>query len=61
MKNPIPKNNMWVTPANMQELQDMIERLPKNDRFQAYHWVMLTINMCHDAVEQAMEDEAVAG
>jgi len=50
INNPIPKSEMWAT-MTIGELQLYIECLPKSDRAQAYHVMMLTLNACNRLVE----------
>jgi hypothetical protein len=50
VKNPIPKNDLWVT-VSLAEVQEFIENLPRHDRAQAYHIMMLTLNACNRLVE----------
>jgi hypothetical protein len=47
--NPIPKNNLWAT-KTLAEIQEFIESLPKKDRADAYHIMMMTLNACHELV-----------
>jgi len=53
--NPIPKHGLWVT-KTLAELQEYIECLPKKDRADAYHIMMLTLNACHKLVEENKND-----
>ncbi len=48
MSNPLQKNNLFATPANLQELQDSIEGLPKKDKALVYQYVMMTWNLASD-------------
>jgi hypothetical protein len=50
VKNPIPKNDLWVT-VSLAEVQSFIEGLPRHDRAQAYHVMMMTLNACNRLVE----------
>lgn len=56
MKNPIPRNGLFYTPS-MAELQDRLDALPSGERAQAWTLVMMTLNMCHDAVERVMQEK----
>ena len=49
MNNPIPKNDLWVT-QSLADIQAHIESLPKHDRADAYHIMMMTLNACHKLV-----------
>ena len=50
MNNPIPKNDLWVT-QSLADIQAHIESLPKHDRADAYHIMMMTLNACHKLVD----------
>jgi hypothetical protein len=50
IQNPIPKTEMWAT-LSLAEVQEFIENLPRYDREQAYHVMMLTLNACNRLVE----------
>ena len=50
IQNPIPKNDLWVT-VSLAEVQSFIEELPRHDRAQAYHVMMMTLNACNRLVE----------
>jgi hypothetical protein len=50
MNNPIPKNELWVT-QSLADIQTHIESLPKHDRADAYHIMMMTLNACHKLVD----------
>ena len=53
--NPIPKSDIWTT-KTIAEIQEFIECLPKKDRADAYHIMMLTLNACHKLVEENKND-----
>lgn len=57
MQNPIPHSNLFYTPT-MAELQDRMDALPSGERAQAWTLVMMTLNMCHAAVEKTIQKEA---
>ena len=50
VQNPIPRSGMWATP-NLESLQKMLECLSGAERALATHFVMLTLNACHQVVE----------
>ena len=50
VKNPIPRSGMWATP-NLKSLQEMLGCLSGAERALATHFVMLTLNACHQVVE----------
>jgi hypothetical protein len=58
--NPIPKNKLWVTKP-LAEIQEYIECLPKKDRADAYHIMMMTLNACHELVETEILNKEIFG
>lgn len=58
MLNPIPQHKLWVTPT-LEEISNLIQSMPKNDRAEAYNIMMLTLNACHALVEEAHVAEGV--
>lgn len=54
MKNPIPKSTLFKT-TSLEQIQEMIESMPKSDRASASLVLMMTINACHEMVEQELE------
>jgi len=50
VNNPIPRSGMWATP-NLETLQKMLGCLSGAERALATHFVMLTLNACHQVVE----------
>ena len=60
VKNPIPRSGMWETP-NLEALQKMLGCLSGSERALATHFVMLTLNACHQVVEdEILNKEAFA-
>lgn len=57
MKNPIPNSPLWAT-LSLTELEAALQKLSGMERAQAYHYVTLTLNACHAAVEEAIADSA---
>ena len=55
MKNPIPSSNLFKT-MTLEDIQQFIEQLPKNERANASLVFMFTLNACHAAVEAAAEE-----
>ena len=52
MKNPIPKNNLFVT-ESIREVFERIESFSnKREKAQAYQIAMTMLNACHKAVEE---------
>lgn len=58
MINPIPKSELWNTPASLEQLDEMIQQLPTLQRALVYNHVMMTLNLCHKLVkdENAVRD-----
>lgn len=52
MINPITKSLLWNTPT-IDQLAAMIESLPIAERQIAYQYALMTMNMCHQMVEDA--------
>ena len=50
VQNPIPYSGLWSEPS-LADIQDFIDRLPKNQRADAYMVMMYTLNRCHRLVE----------
>ena len=55
MKNPIPHTGLFHTPT-LEELDERIQGLPASDAALIYMYVMMTLNACHQLVEQEIED-----
>ena len=53
--NPIPKHDLWVT-KTLAEIQEYIEQFPSKQRADLYHIMMMTINACHELVEENKND-----
>ena len=58
VKNPIPRSGMWATP-NLEALQKMLGCLSGSERALATHFVMLTLNACHQVVEDEILNKEV--
>ena len=56
MQNPIPKNVMFHTPENMQELYDRIESYSGTEKALAYQIAMMTMNACSLVVDKMIEE-----
>jgi len=50
VNNPIPKSEMWAT-LSLKDIQDFINQLPAEERANAYHVMMWTLNACHKLVD----------
>ena len=56
MNNPIPKNGMFNTLDNLQELNDYIERFSGEERALAYTITTMTLNTCSNIVDKMIEE-----
>jgi hypothetical protein len=52
MHNPIPKNNLFVTPKSLDEVLEFINSMPTNEQAQAMTAVMFTLNWAHDQFQE---------
>ena len=50
VQNPIPRSGMWAT-YSLEDLQASLQKLSGAERALATHFVMLTLNACHQVVE----------
>ena len=50
VNNPIPKNELWKI-HSLDAIRHRIESLPANERDLAYNIFILTLNSCHQLVE----------
>jgi hypothetical protein len=50
VNNPIPKNELWKT-HTLDAIRRRIEMLPANEQALAYDIFTLTLNSCHQLVE----------
>ena len=50
VQNPIPRSGLWAT-YSLEDLQGMLNKLTGAERALATHFVMLTLNACHQVVE----------
>jgi hypothetical protein len=55
VKNPIPRNGLFAD-KTLGELQDYIEKLPSKEKAQAYLIMMMTMNACHQLVNEAIAE-----
>ena len=51
MQNPIPKNNLFVTPRSLDDVLTFVYRIPQKYRGEAICAVQMALNWAHDAVE----------
>ena len=57
MTNPLKEINVWVTPKDFTELQDMIERqFSGPERAAAYTAMMYTQNLCARMIDGLISD-----
>ena len=59
MTNPIPQSGLWVTPSSVDELYAMVEQYTGEQKALAVHIMMLTLNTCHNLVEQQHVEASV--
>ena len=56
MNNPIPKSNLWMTPADFEHLSILLnESGSKEEQRMAWYGAMLALNLCHNLLEQYQE------
>ena len=58
MQNPIPRSGLFAT-KTLGELQAYIEQLPAKQKADAYLVMQLTLNACHQMVEELHIEEGV--
>ena len=58
MQNPIPHSGLWVTPSSTDELYAMVEQYSGEQKSLAIHVMMLTLNACHELVQQQQKEVA---
>lgn len=60
MNNPIPKSNLWMTPADMDHLVRLLNELgSKEEQRMAWYGAMLALNLAHNLVEELHVKESV--
>lgn len=52
MKNPIPKSSLFASPT-LEVIQEQIERMPSKEKATMYLVFMMTMNACHNLVEES--------
>ena len=60
VENPIPKSSIFASPT-LEQIQDQIEDLPKDQKAVAYLVFTMTTNACHDLVEEKILTKEVFG
>lgn len=60
MNNPIPKSNLFVTPADLDHLTLLLNECgTKEEQRMAWYGAMMALNLAHDLVESEHVREAV--
>lgn len=60
MNNPIPKSNLFVTPADLDHLTLLLNECgTKEEQRMAWYGAMMALNLAHDLVEAEHVKEAV--
>jgi hypothetical protein len=56
MSNPIPKSNLWMTPADFDHLTRLLNECgSKEEQRMAWYGAMLALNLCHELIESQTE------
>jgi len=59
MSNPIPKSNLWATPADFDHLTTMLNQCgSKEEQRMAWYGAMLALNLCHNTLEEFQKSVA---
>jgi hypothetical protein len=53
--NPIPRNGLFVTPEDVQDLYDRIGWLTDAEKALAFQIAMMTFNLCNKLVEEEIQ------
>ena len=56
----IPKSSLFMTPASLEQLDEMIRQLPAKQQGTAYHFTMLAFNLAHKLVEEQKMKQSIA-
>ena len=60
MNNPIPKSGLWMTPADMDHLVQLLnESGSKEEQRMAWYGAMLALNLAHNLIEELHVKESV--
>ncbi len=59
MQNPIPKNNLFVTPKSLDEVMQFIMSMPANEQAQAMTAVSFALNWARAEVQKVLDAETV--
>jgi hypothetical protein len=57
MNNPIPKNEMFFTPENLEELFKRLDSFSNgHEKALAYQIAMITLNTCSNIIDKMIEE-----
>lgn len=60
MHNPIPRSNLWMTPADFDHLVRLLNECgSKEEQRMAWYGAMLALNLAHNLVEELHVKESV--
>ena len=59
VENPIPKSNLWATPAKLEDLYAQLSLYTGEEKALAMHVMMLTLNTCNKLVEDKILSKEV--
>lgn len=59
MQNPIPRNNLFVTPQNLTEVMEFILAMPAKEQAQAMTAVSFALNWAHNEMQKVLDAETV--
>ena len=58
MTNPIPKSNLFTTPADMDHLVTLLNSCgTKEEQRMAWYGAMMAFNLAHDLIEQFVKEK----
>ena len=55
LKNPIPRNGLFITPKSLDDVLVVINRMPKGQRAEAVLAVQMALNWAHAEVQEYLE------
>jgi hypothetical protein len=58
VSNPIPHSGLFTSPS-LEQIQQLIESFPKDQRANANLVFMFTLNSCHDLVKENILDKEI--
>jgi hypothetical protein len=60
MTNPIPKSNLWATPADFDHLTLLLNECgSKEEQRMAWYGAMLALNLCHELCENFAQENTI--